>query len=95
LVVVGLNWPTRLAAGRDVSSIAMIGGPLFVLGIASAIGMRFAIYALALTCALTGLWLSIGSVLQVPFPWLLFNLAMAVVLMAPAAALARQRRRSS
>jgi hypothetical protein len=95
LLVAALNWPTRMSGGRDVSSIVVIGGPLLVLGIASALGVRFAIYALALSCSVAGLWLSVGSLWQVPFPWLLLNLGLAALLLAPFAALARLHWRRS
>jgi len=40
-------------------------------------------------CALLSAWLCIGSLLTVPLPWLLINLSLAALLLAPCIAVAR------
>jgi hypothetical protein len=87
------NWSTRLHGGRDISSIAPTAVAFCLLGLGSLLGLRVALYLLAAGSALVGVWLGLGSIGEVPFPWLLFNLALAAAFVFPAITLARLRGR--
>ena len=71
-------WGPNLAAlGWMALYAAIVGWGLVSL-------RRWSVVLLAIPTLATGLFLVIGSVLEVPFPWSLINIAMGVALCAPA-----------
>lgn len=94
LSVVAANWQTRLHGGRDVSAMAPLAIALLLLGLGSLLGLRAALYLIAAAFAVAGAWLVYGTVREVPFPWMLFNLAIAALLLLPALVLVRLHRRN-
>jgi hypothetical protein len=87
--MVAANWQTRLQGGRDISSIAPVAGGFLLLGLASLLGLRAALYALVAVFGGVGIWLAYGTVKEVPFPWMLFNIPVGLVLALPAIILLR------
>jgi hypothetical protein len=63
-----------------------LGTPLLILlGFAALFLYRWPALILSLAYAAVAAWLIVGSVLHVPFPWLLLNFAFGALLLAPAA----------
>jgi hypothetical protein len=58
---------------------------IVVIGIGTLLLRRWAALLLALGCSGVAVWLVLGSIVSVPFPWCLINFAAAGVLFAPAA----------
>jgi hypothetical protein len=60
-----------------------VAGVLLLLGIGTILLRRWAVLILSFASGLVGVWLAIGSIISVPFPWLLINVACGAVLLTP------------
>jgi hypothetical protein len=60
-----------------------LAGFLLLLGIGTILLSRWAVLVLSLTSGCAGVWLGIGSIISVPFPWLLINIACGAALLTP------------
>jgi hypothetical protein len=58
-------------------------GVLFLLGIGTILLLRWAVLILSFASGLAGIWLGVDSIISVPFPWLLINVACGTVLLTP------------
>ena len=59
-------------------------GVLLVVGIGAILLARWAVLVLSLGFGAVAAWLAIGSIISVPFPWSLINIAFAAALCLPA-----------
>jgi hypothetical protein len=71
------NTNTKLAGGRDLSSLFWTGLLIITLGVCVFLRFRWAIIVISVLYAVLGGWLTVGSILAVPFPWLLINVGLA------------------
>jgi hypothetical protein len=80
------NWISRRIApgGHDLSPVLPIGLYLIVVGVGLLYRRKWAAVVLAVPSALFGLWFAFGSLLEVPMPWELINLAFAPAFFIPA-----------
>ena len=74
----------KAVGGHDLTPLCW--GSLVCFGIAIPLyfGNRIVLYGVALLSCVEGLWLGIGSILQVPFPFWILNLLFSLVFWLPA-----------
>jgi len=89
ILMVVLNWTTRIEGGRDISGILIIAIPLLLLSVLSLCRVYPATFAIALLFFIFGIFLLVGSLRGVPFPWLIINVSLGLVMMYPLVALIR------
>jgi len=78
-----LNKEARSSGGHDLSGMLYGGIVFFALSIGMFFGSTIAAILFAAIFAIGGIWLAIGSVLNVPFPWYVINLFFAFLLLLP------------
>jgi hypothetical protein len=74
--------PHSLSASRT----SVLAGFLILSGIFTALGYRWSAVALAVGLLAVAAWLTVGSILHVPFPWMLINFFFAALLCLPSLA---------
>ncbi|OJU98881.1 MAG: hypothetical protein BGO12_15180 [Verrucomicrobia bacterium 61-8] len=84
LAIALLNMPNRLSGGRDLGGLFSLAALLVTLGAGSALGMSWAGYFLALGGSIYGIAMILGSLVFVPFPWSLINVALGCIFCIPA-----------
>ena len=67
------NWSFLLICGIAISFI----------GIGSAVLLRACVFAMSILAGISGLLLIVGSLIQVPFPWMLLNIFAGVLAVLP------------
>ena len=78
-----LNSDVRSHGGRDVSGSIYAVVYFVLVGAGMLFGSRILSIFFSIPLAGLGIWLIIGSIREVPFPWVLINLAFSVSLFLP------------
>jgi len=81
------NTPARVDGGRDLSPFCYYGSVAIGLGVCVLLHYRWAIIMCCVLYAGLGMWLIIGSLGRVPFPWVLINAGLGAVCLVPMALL--------
>ena len=77
------NLPTRQEGGHNLSFLIVIivlGTPL---GIGLLLHRKWAAISFSVPLLLTGIWLIVGSLLTVAWPWAIINISLGIVLILP------------
>lgn len=69
--------------------LILFGVALSVLGIGTSFLIRLFVVPFSLAAAAYGIWMILGSALEVPFPWILINVSIGLVGILPALILLR------
>jgi hypothetical protein len=78
-----LNSNARTHGGHDVSASIYVALYCLLVGGGMLFNSRIAALLFSIPCAGLAIWLSVGSMRTVPFPWVLFNLAFSSCLLIP------------
>lgn len=78
------NTDVRTHGGRDISAILIYTAYCIPVGIGMLFLRRIFALMIALPCLAAGLWLGVGSIFKVLFPWMLINIPFGLVLCIPA-----------
>jgi len=78
-----INMEARKHGRHDLSFAIYFSVYLIPVGIGTLSLRRIFAIGIALPTLLMALWLTIGSIIKVPFPWMLINIAFASVLFIP------------
>jgi hypothetical protein len=79
-----VNMNARKHGGHDLSGVMYITIYFVLVGIGMLFLRRVFAVLIALPSLAAALWLAVGSIVQVPFPWILINIAFASILLIPA-----------
>src|SRR5687768_16852073 len=75
--------------GNDLSGAAVPSVLDIIIGIGLVLHHRWAAITLAIASVAAALWMGIGSIVNVPVPWLFINLGMAAAFLLPAVVVLR------
>jgi hypothetical protein len=89
LLLVAVNRYPAAHGGRDLSGGTFPATALLVIGVGLFFGKRLAAILFALITGIMGVWLCIGSLISVPMPFALINIAMGLGLLSPCIAVRR------
>ncbi|MCF7855315.1 MAG: hypothetical protein K9N51_11000 [Candidatus Pacebacteria bacterium] len=78
-----MNRGMSAKGGHDLGMALWLSVYLFIVAVPMLIGSAYASLLFTVPCAVFGLWLCIGSVINVPMPWAFINVLMGVGLFAP------------
>lgn len=84
LLLVVANRPTAAQGGHDLSGAVGPSLLLIVIGVGLLFNRRWAAALFAAICTAVGGWLTFGSLLVVPLPWLFLNVFYGLSLIVPA-----------
>ena len=87
--VVGIIVPNGPHGIGNWKLLILFGVALSVFGIGTSFLIRLFVVPLSLAAAAYGIWLILGSALEVPFPWILINVSFGLVGTIPALILLR------
>ncbi|HEY2866413.1 MAG TPA: hypothetical protein VGJ02_04925 [Pyrinomonadaceae bacterium] len=86
-IMMYLTWPRLMAEGpltrADIIRLFTFYFLTTVVGAGLLFSRRWAAVMMSAATTIWGLWLIIGSILEVPFPFLLINISIGIVAMAP------------
>lgn len=82
-ILVFMNRHIAKTGGRDLSSLWMLAVLFFVLGIGVFVRYKPAIVLFMILSSTCALWMSIGSLIEVPFGFALLNILYAAVMISP------------
>jgi hypothetical protein len=85
-LLVYANRYARQNGGHDLSGLTMFIYPSVLIGIGLLFLRKWAAILLSLPLLATSVWLIVGSILAVPFPYMIINFLFALMLLIPAAA---------
>jgi len=91
LILIVLNYRTRIEGGRDLGALLIFAIPLLVLGSFAIKLNKWATYILVFFTFVIGIWLVCRSILIVPMPWNLINVSLGFLFLLPGLLLAKQK----
>jgi hypothetical protein len=77
------NTNVRSSGGRDLTPMLIYTAYCIPVGVGMLFLRKIFAVLIALPCLATALWLGVGSIFHVPFPWMLINIAFAGILCLP------------
>jgi hypothetical protein len=86
-----LNIPARIAGVRDLSFFIYAGVILVIFGFLSYRIVHWAGWLLAIVSFLLGIFMLVGSISEVPMPWMTFNIFFSCIAMFPFVNLIRHK----
>jgi hypothetical protein len=89
------NMDVAASGGRELSVLFCWAAAFLIVGISSLMCRSWADYLLVFVGAICGIVMIVGSLFNIPFPWVLLNMGFGAVLLAPAIALIKGRPRST
>jgi hypothetical protein len=78
------NSRARHSGGHDISSVIYLGAFFAVVGVGLLSLRKIAALLFCVPLVALGLSMIVGSIFQVPFPWLLINIGFGLVMLLPA-----------
>ena len=83
VILISMNRPVALSGGRDLSPLWVVALPSLLLGIGVFVRYKPAVVLFMILSSSCALWLGIGSLFEVPFPFALINILYAAVMISP------------
>ncbi len=90
LVTVVANQATSSPGGHNLLPLTPVALLSVLTGIGLLLQRKWAAVLFAVILGGTGLWLGIMSIMRVPMPWLILNVAFACILLVPSAVVIRR-----
>ena len=83
IVAVIVTRSSASTGGHNLTPMAYMAAGAIVLGVGLLLHHKWAAIVFAALFGCAGLWVGVGSIGKVPFPWLFLNLAFGCVLLLP------------
>jgi len=87
VLLIAANWHTASIGGHNLRPLAIPSLAFCLLGFGIIFRRRSAALATIVGSIALATWLIVGSALHVPMPWLLLNVAFAILVLLPAGVL--------
>ena len=88
-VLIAANLEARSSGGHDLLPLSSVALPSVVIGIGLLLHHKWAAVLFAGSLGVAGLWLAIGSSMEVPMPYMLINVLFGCALLVPSAVVIR------